>query len=261
MAAEYHYGVKLRITPTGLSPASAAASLAAPPPRHERRPQHRRTHLGTGDTDAGESHTAGAFTNASCGGAPPAPRSGPPRYRLAYRLPGGRRPPARRDPRQHRLGIPPLGARRPLPAGSVRLGVAEKGLTRHRIAEAHLSVLGVQLEPQRLAAQGQRTVRRGHRQLAHIVAPGQAQTLQHRGEVLPGGVVLPVLLHPQARVDLPLPPQVFTPCALRGHLQHEVRRLALLPDQVVPAHPVLDPQHPRTRPAPPIPAGCPPRST
>ena len=87
------------------------------PPRHERRPQHRRTHLGTGDTDAGESHTAGAFTNASCGGAPPAPRSGPPRYRLAYRLPGGRRPPARRDPRQHRLGIPPLGARRPLPGG------------------------------------------------------------------------------------------------------------------------------------------------
>ena len=31
MAAEYHYGVKLRITPTGLSPASAAASLAALP--------------------------------------------------------------------------------------------------------------------------------------------------------------------------------------------------------------------------------------
>ena len=32
MAAGYHYGVKLRITPTGLSPASAAASLAALPP-------------------------------------------------------------------------------------------------------------------------------------------------------------------------------------------------------------------------------------
>ena len=31
MAAGYHYGVKLRITPTGLSPASAAASLAALP--------------------------------------------------------------------------------------------------------------------------------------------------------------------------------------------------------------------------------------
>ena len=34
MAAGYHYGVKLRITPTGLSPASAAASLAALPPGH-----------------------------------------------------------------------------------------------------------------------------------------------------------------------------------------------------------------------------------
>ena len=32
MAAGYHYGVKLRITPTGLSPASTAASLAALPP-------------------------------------------------------------------------------------------------------------------------------------------------------------------------------------------------------------------------------------
>ena len=32
--AGYHYGAKLRIAPTGLSPASTAASLAAPPPDH-----------------------------------------------------------------------------------------------------------------------------------------------------------------------------------------------------------------------------------
>ena len=31
IAAGYHYGAKLRIAPAGLSPASAAASLAAPP--------------------------------------------------------------------------------------------------------------------------------------------------------------------------------------------------------------------------------------
>ena len=34
MPAGYHYGAKLRIAPTGLSPASTAASLAAPCPIH-----------------------------------------------------------------------------------------------------------------------------------------------------------------------------------------------------------------------------------
>ena len=46
-----------------------------------------------------------------------------------------------------------------LPARGIRLAVAEKHPARRRITEAHLSALHAQLEPQRLAGQGQRAVR------------------------------------------------------------------------------------------------------
>ena len=45
------------------------------------------------------------------------------------------------------------------------------------------------------------------------------------------------------RIDLALGAQIFAPRALGGHLQDEVRGFAFLPDLVVRAHPILDPEH------------------
>ena len=125
------------------------------------------------------------------------------------------------------LGTP---ARSGLPFGPVMLLVmAEKVQARPRVTESHPPALRPQLQAQRPAAQPQPPVQRRQQRLPLVLPIHQPVPLQRRLQVLPQRVVQPVLLHPQPRIDVPLPPHVLAPRARRRHLQHEVRPLPLLP--------------------------------
>ena len=111
------------------------------------------------------------------------------------------------------------------------LSGAERG-ARCRIVKAKLPRLQAQLQAQYRTAQHQpaRSAFRCRQRL--ILASAQLAALQRRLQVVSRRVVLPVLPHPQPALQLSLRALIFLSRAARRHLQHEVRRLLLLPQQV-----------------------------
>ena len=71
-----------------------------------------------------------------------------------------------------------------------------------------------------------------HRRQRPVLAFVQPKAPQRRREVLRPRVVEEVLTHPERGIELAFAPLVGAPCALRRHLQHEVRPLGLVPQQV-----------------------------
>ena len=147
-------------------------------------------------------------------------------------------------------------------AGGGFLLRCEKVLTRRRVTQPQCARSRMERQPQHLAVQNRRSVRRRHRLQRNIPTAAQSEPLERRVQVLRLRVVQKILRHPQRFIQSVLGDPIVSSRALRRDLQHEVRRFRLTPQQVrvailVPARPQL----PRTRRAPRFSAGCPPRST
>ena len=65
-----------------------------------------------------------------------------------------------------------------------------------------------------------------------VLAGHQLQPLQPRLQIVAGRIVLPVLRYPEGAVQLPLAALIVLPGAPRGHLQHEVGSVRLLPQPI-----------------------------
>jgi len=85
--------------------------------------------------------------------------------------------------------------------------MAKKAAARRRIQEEHLFAPDPQLQPERLAAEDERSVHGLHHRLRFVCAFDQPVPLQSHTQVLSGRVVLPVLAYTKAFIERMLRPR------------------------------------------------------
>ena len=145
-----------------------------------------------------------------------------------------------------RRALRPPGARRPPLREPVRLPVRGQVPSCYRVVQPQHPILAFvpKVEPEHLAVHHDAAARQHrHRRQGPVLAVPQSVSLKRRRQILPPRVVQKVLRHPQRGIDLPLAPLVLAPGARRGHLQHEVRPLGLVPQQVRVAQVARRPHH------------------